>query len=219
VEVYFPGSGWLTFDPTPPATRETTGLLTRMALYFDWFQLTWNEWVINYDFSRQTELAKNVSQLSTNWSKNWQRRLRQIQDNGMHRLAEWQRAHGFLRFVFPALLLLSLVLLRMGWLRTFLGWLSLRWEASLPAGERNNPQLAARLYAEFLRLLEKQGFSRAETQTPREFAASFALRPALAPAVHEFTDLYLEARFGGRPCDAFRLRALLETVRSVPRPS
>jgi protein-glutamine gamma-glutamyltransferase len=219
VEVYFPGSGWITFDPTPPATRETTGLLTRMALYFDWFQLTWNEWVINYDFSRQTELAKNVSQLSTNWSKNWQRRLRRIQDNGMHRLAEWQRAHSLLRFVFPVLLLLSLVLLRMGWLRTFLGWLSLRWESSLPAGERNNPQLAARLYAELLRLLEKQGFLRAEAQTPREFAASFALQPALAPAVHEFTDLYLEARFGGRPCDAFRLRALLETVRSAPRPS
>ena len=43
------------------------------------------------------------------------------------------------------------------------------------------------------------------------------LQPALAPAIREFTDLYLQARFGGAPCDAFRLRALLEQVRANPR--
>jgi hypothetical protein len=36
--------------------------------------------------------------------------------------------------------------------------------------------------------------------------------------VQEFTNLYVQSRFGGLPCDAFRLRALLEQVRSVPRP-
>ena len=97
-------------------------------------------------------------------------------------------------------------------------WLWLRWETSRPAEARNNPQLAARLYSELLRLLETRGFSRSEAQTPREFAASFALQPALAPAVREFTDLYLQARFGGSPCDTLRLRVLLDTVRSAPRP-
>jgi hypothetical protein len=36
--------------------------------------------------------------------------------------------------------------------------------------------------------------------------------------VREFTDLYAQARFGARPCDSFRLRALLEQIRAVPRP-
>jgi hypothetical protein len=88
----------------------------------------------------------------------------------------------------------------------------------MPAAERSNPQLASRLYAELLRLLEKHGFSRRETQTPREFAETFTLQGALAPAVQEFTDLYVQSRFGGAPCDVFRLRAILEQVRSGLRP-
>jgi protein-glutamine gamma-glutamyltransferase len=218
VEAYFPGSGWLTFDPTPSASVEEAGLFSRLPLYLDWFQLAWSEWVINYDLTHQTELARNVGQVSTDWKKRWQQKFRAWQNQGILRLAEWQRAHRGLQFVFPVVLLLALVLLRLGWLRSLLRWLSLQWEAHRPADARNNPQLAARLYGELLRLLEKRGFSRSETETPREFAASFAPQPVLAPAVREFTDLYLQARFGGLPCDAFRLRALLETVRTTPRP-
>ena len=90
----------------------------------------------------------------------------------MERLTEWQRSHPLWRFVFPVVLILLLFALRLGWLRSFLGWLSLALQANLPAAERNNPQLASRLYSELLRLLEKRGFSRREAQTPREFAAS-----------------------------------------------
>jgi len=45
----------------------------------------------------------------------------------------------------------------------------------------------------------------------------------LAPAVKEFTQLYVHARFGGAPCDTTRLGQLLEQVRTAlrarPRPS
>ena len=131
----------------------------------------------------------------------------------------WQRSHGFLRFLFPIFLVLSLGLLRLGWLRSFFRWLRFAWLPNLPEKERNNPQMASRLYTELLRLLEKRGFSRRDTQTPREFAASLALQGGLAPTVQEFTDIYVQSRFGGLPCDAFRLRALLEQVRSAPRPA
>lgn len=218
VEAYFPGSGWVTFDPTPPASPQAASMFSRVGLYFDWFQLAWNEWVINYDFSHQIALARNVGQVSTDWKESLRKRFRRTQEQAMERLTRWQRSHAVLRLVFPIVLVLSLVVLRLDWLRSFFRWLSLMWEANLPAAERNNPQLAARLYSELLRLLEKKGFSRNEAQTPREFAASFAPQPALAPAVREFTDLYQQARFGGAPCDTFRLRALLEQVRSAPRP-
>jgi hypothetical protein len=84
-----------------------------------------------------------------------------------------------------------------------------------PAAERNNPQLASRLYNELLNVLQKRGYARKETQTPGEFAASFAPQPAVSTAIQEFTSLYTQARFGGAPCDAFRLRALLEQIRST----
>jgi hypothetical protein len=88
-----------------------------------------------------------------------------------------------------------------------------------PVERRNNPQLASRLYAEMLRVLEKRGFLRKETQTPGEFAATLAMQPPLASAVGEFTALYTEARFGGAACDAPRLQALLERIRETPRGS
>lgn len=218
VEAYFPGHGWVTFDPTPPGNDPATGLFSRLAMYIDWFQLTWNEWVINYDFSHQISLAKNVGQVSTDWKEKWRSKVQHLQDNGMERVAEWQRSHGLLRFVFPILLVLSLVLLRLDWIRSFFRWLRFTWLASLPEKERNSPQMASRLYTELLLLLEKRGFSRRETQTPREFAASLALQGGPGPTVQEFTDIYTQSRFGGLPCDALRLRAMLEQVRSAPRP-
>jgi len=217
VEAYFPGSGWITFDPTPPSNDQAAGLFSRLAMYVDWFQLTWNEWVVNYDFAHQISLARNVGQISTDWKDTWRKKFRRLQDHGMERLTEWQRAHGLLRFIFPIVLVLALFVLRLDWLRSFFRWVSFAWQARLPAAERNNPQLASRLYTELLRLLEKRGFSRRETQTPREFAASFALQGGLAPTVQEFTDIYVQSRSGGAPCDAMRLRALLEQVRSSPR--
>ena len=217
VEAYFPRSGWITFDPTPPSNDQVTGLFSRLALYVDWFQLTWNEWVINYDFTHQISLARNVGQISTDWKQAWRKKFRRFQDRGMDRLTEWQRAHGLLRFVFPIALVLSLLALRLDWLRSFFQWANFTWQVKMPTAERNSPQMASRLYAELLRLLQKRGFSRSETQTPREFAASFAPQGGLAPTVREFTDLYAQSRFGGAPCDGLRLRALLEQVRSAPR--
>jgi protein-glutamine gamma-glutamyltransferase len=218
VEAYFPGSGWITFDPTPPSNDQAAGLLSRLAMYLDWFQLSWNEWVINYDFSHQISLARNVGQISTDWKEQWHRKIQRLQDHEMARLMDWQRSHTSLRFVVPILLVLSLALLRLDWARSFLRWMRFAWFANLPAAERNNPQMASRLYTELLRLLEKRGFPRRDTQTPREFAASLAMQGNLAPAVQEFTDIYAQSRFGGVPCDAFRLHALLEQVRSTPRP-
>jgi protein-glutamine gamma-glutamyltransferase len=213
VEAYFPGTGWLTFDPTPPSNEQPAGFFSRLAMYMDWFQLTWNEWVVNYDFSHQISLARNVGQVSSDWKENWRKRVQHLQDHGMELLSEWQQSHSVLRFVFPLLLVLILPLLRLVWIRSFLRRFKFAWLSHLSEGQRSNPQMASRFYAELLRLLEKRGFSRRETQTPREFAASFALRGGLAPAVQEFTDLYVQSRFGGQPCDAPRLRTLLEQVR------
>jgi hypothetical protein len=218
VEAYFPGTGWLTFDPTPPGNDEAAGLLSRLGMYLDWFQLTWNEWVINYDFSHQVVLAKNVGQISTDWKERWRRKIEHAENAGMERLADWQRSHALLRFAFPILLIASLALLRMDWLRSLVRWLRLEWLANMPAEKRNSPQMASRLYTELLRVLQKRGFARRETQTPGEFALSFASHREFAPAVQEFTDLYVQSRFGGAPCDAFRLRALLEQIRATPRP-
>jgi transglutaminase-like putative cysteine protease len=215
VEAYFPGSGWITFDPTPAANATEGGLFSRLNFYLDWMQLNWNEWVVNYDFAHQMLMAKNVRQNSTDYSESLRHWFRRTQDRGMTGLTEWQRRHTYLSMVFPVALVFLLVVLRFDWIRSALRWLSLALQMRQPTALRNNPQLASRLYAEMLRVLEKRGYTRAETQTPGEFAATFSLQPSLRSAVGEFTSLYAEARFGGAVCDAFRLRALLEQIRST----
>jgi len=217
VEAYFPGSGWITFDPTPPATDSGSGLFSRLGLYLDWIQLNWNEWVINYDFSHQTLLAQNVQRTSRNWSvlfRTWHRRLI---DLTVGALTRWQKRNPLLGIFLPAALVLLLIILRFGWIRSLFHWLNLSLRLRRSPSGQFNPLLASRLYAEFLRLLEKRGYARRAAQTPLEFASSSGLHPELVPAVSEFTRLYTEARFGDRPCDALRLRSLLQQIRSAPR--
>jgi protein-glutamine gamma-glutamyltransferase len=217
VEAYFPGSGWIAFDPTPPSSGSEAGLFSRLNLYLDWMQLTWNEWVINYDFAHQLVMAKNVRQNSTDYSETFRHWFQRTQERGMSGLTEWQRHHSYLSLVFPVALVFLLVVLRFDWIRSLVRWLTLALQMRQPTTLRNNPQLASRLYAEMLRVLEKHGYTRAETQTPGEFAATLPLQPSLRSAVGEFTSLYAQARFGGAVCDAFRLRALLEQIRSSAR--
>ncbi len=215
VEVYFPGSGWITFDPTP-AAAENSGLLSRLAKYLDWMQLTWSEWVINYDFSHQVQMAQTLQRSSRNWTQALSAWFARAQINSRQRLKSMQLRHGTLGLLLPLLLILLLMALRYDLLGKVLRRLRLYWQLHAPKSPQANPLLASRLYAELLRLLERHGFSRRPAETPLEFASSVQA-PRLGPAVREFTRIYTSARFGGAACDTLRLRHLLEQVREAPR--
>jgi hypothetical protein len=114
------------------------------------------------------------------------------------------------------LLVLFLVALRFSFFAEVTRRLRLFLQLRTSKGVRSDPQLASRLYAELLRTLERRGLTRSESQTPFEFAAAVN-SPQLAPAVHEFTQIYAHARFGGAPCDTARLGHLLDQVRAALR--
>src|SRR5437762_12744830 len=109
----------------------------------------------------------------------------------------------------PMPLILLLVLARYGALGAGIRPLRLYLHLRAPEAARANPQLASRMYAELLRVLERRGFTRKASQTALEFAAAVS-EPALAGVVREFTKIYGDARFGGAACDAGRLGGLLE---------
>jgi hypothetical protein len=215
VEVYFPGSGWLTFDPTPAAT-ERSGLLSRLAKYVDWMQLSWSEWVINYDFSHQVQMAQTLQHRSRTWTQELRAWFERAQVYNRQRLKSMQLRHGVLGLLLPLLLILLLVALRYGWIGKIVRRLRWYWQLRAPETAKANPVLASRLYAEFLRLLERHGFARRPAETPLEFASSVQI-PTLTPAVHEFTRLYASARYGGGACDTQRLRHLLQQISQASR--
>src|SRR5262249_40445382 len=60
VGAYFPGYGWISFDPTPAAPPLTQTGWNRMMLYLDAMASFWREWVVNYDASHQRTLGENA---------------------------------------------------------------------------------------------------------------------------------------------------------------
>jgi len=216
VEAYFPGSGWIVFDPTPDAPVVTATLFSRLSQLADWAELTWNDWVISYDFAHQTVLAQTFQSKSRNWRELGAAWFAEKQSRMKDRLGKWQMHHGAFSFVLPLILVALLVALRYGWIEQLLRKLQV---AVLLRGKNAgaaSSQIASRMYAEMLRLMGRHGYARTETETPFEFAASVK-KPVLSPMVEEFTELYSVARFGGAACDITRLQQLLGTIRGELR--
>lgn len=63
VEVWFPGYGWLTFDPTPPGTGAETASLGWNwpgRFFVDGLRHRWNKWVLDYDAGIQISLLDEM---------------------------------------------------------------------------------------------------------------------------------------------------------------
>jgi transglutaminase-like putative cysteine protease len=214
VEVFFNGYGWIPFDPTPPS-NEPRGLLSRFGLYWDWFQLTWNEWFINYDFSHQLALGKNVHDSTRSWNDHMRTFYHREQERVLHRILELDRRTEGSRYFLPGVLVCLLVMLfglRGGWMvRSAVA----RWRLRARGGNVT-ASLASLEYSEMLRLLEKRGWTKPHSQTPREFAATI---PAsnISPLVAQLTELYHSARFGNHPPPAEQMSSLLHTIRDSLR--
>ena len=57
VEAYFPGHGWIAFDPTPGASMPVRTGWSRIGLYIDAMASFWRDWVVNYDAGHQQAMA------------------------------------------------------------------------------------------------------------------------------------------------------------------
>jgi protein-glutamine gamma-glutamyltransferase len=63
VEVWFPGYGWVPFDPTPSGSGSVTALQSWNwpgRLWFDGLQHRWNKWVLDYNTESQGTLFSRI---------------------------------------------------------------------------------------------------------------------------------------------------------------
>jgi hypothetical protein len=160
VEAYFPGSGWIVFDPTPDAPAVSATLFSRLSQLTDWAELTWNDWVISYDFAHQTVLAQTFQSKSHNWRELGAAWFAEKQWRMKDRLSKWQVHHGSFSFALPLILVALLVALRYGWIEQLLRRLQIALVLRGKNAGAASSQIASRMYAEMLHLMGRYGYPR-----------------------------------------------------------
>jgi protein-glutamine gamma-glutamyltransferase len=216
VEAYFPGYGWITFDPTPPADEKPPSLLSRLALYWDWFQFAWSEWVINYDFTHQITLAQNLQKSSRDLSDRTRQYYQQKQREALSLLLVIDRRIEASPYFLPTLLVFLVALLVYLRGRSLIVYVLARLALRARRGGNLTASLASLEYREMLRLLEKRGWKKAPSQTPLEFAAAIPALELSAP-VAQLTDIYQSARFGNHAAPIEQMSSLLRSIRDSLR--
>ena len=213
VEVYFPGYGWIPFDPTPPDPNQVAESWSEMDDYLDALSVFWSEWIINYDFGHQVRLAMELDRQSWKLQQRLRERFRDLQRQGggmASGIESWLVRRKLLVLCLALALLCGLALAltegSLAQLRLFWLWKFRHHDAAL------SPHEATLVYEGLLRILRKKGVQRAASQTPREFAHQIAVMP-LGSEVREFTELYTLLRFGRLPVSVARLRQLLDAIR------
>ena len=217
VEAYFPHFGWISFDPTPPAGAESHGTFTRLALWVDAFQSFWVDWVVNYDFTQQFILARNLNRGSRKATAETRSYLRQRYQALAARL---KQAHLRLKShpaTLPGLIggLAAALLLLVGSGRLVALWRRYAAQVRSHAG-RATARDATIVYQRLLDLLARRGYRKAPSMSAREFLPGVR-DPLLAPLVAEFTAAYETARFGGALDLVPHLYSLLARVRQAAR--
>ncbi len=198
VEAYFPGQGWVAFDPTPASLQPVfKSGWARVLLYVDAMREFWREWIINYDFAHQRTLTTSFATQTRQWVE---ARRMAVRRQYFRLLAEADRIRNQAarqpgKWSFVAVSGAALLLLLINLRRLYRAWQRHR----LVRAPERAPTVAAGLwYQRLTRWLARHGWPKLPTQAPREYLASIEDRD-LRRRVASFTDSYERARFGASP--------------------
>jgi protein-glutamine gamma-glutamyltransferase len=186
VEVFFPGQGWVAFDPTPPGAAESiargASALGSLRMYLDGLEHRWGKWVLDYDFGRQLSLLQRMS--------------RPFSDGGRERTGAGGQGRAAWPLLAAAALLAALMLI------------GHRLRVGHSGSARGQP---AQLYLRMRRAYERAGFPSAQRLPPLAFLQEVQDAPGAA-AVGRVVELYVRSRFGGEKLDGAGMRELRESA-------
>jgi len=199
VEVFFPGYGWVTFDPTPAAgDAGGGGPFIFVTSYIDYLRYRWSRYVI--DFS-QRDQVRLFNELRDRWR--WQNKK-------ISRVLSFDyRPDTRFLAALALVLLLTLIVLY-----------GRRISAAIGNGRKGKAQRASVIYERSLKLLSKRGYDKPGFMTAREFSSYLKRRSYKGCGIMErLTEVYLSVRFGGDADESAvnKLSELLGRLRSIKK--
>jgi len=220
VEVYFPRSGWITFDPTPSvAALVSNHLWTTFGRVMDSIRLKWDRLVIQYSFADQLAVARGIREggdsarteissflsIALRWAAAWRTWFAEHTPVLGWRLLGWMVGSSAIAGV-----IVMMWRLRKRWMGRHL----------LEQGLATQDAIV-QLYGRMLRLLASRGLHKNPSDTPLEFSR-FATREwsNIGQYVQRLTHLYCRVRFGKvalSPEDLAQANRLLASLRAVRR--
>ena len=195
VEVYFPGAGFVPFDPTPSAGRgaRAEGLWAKAVLAWDSLAQRWSRLVIDYDLVAQSRVVSSVGKA-----------LSRIGD----RLRGKQGAATAFQWALPAGI--AAVLLGAG---AFYAARRKRRAGTHGRTLSGDEARARGLWLATRHRLEKSHVVLAPSAAVRETVERIALHvPEAKVPVEKIAEAVLAARWGGRPLERREARELLESL-------
>ena len=209
VEAWFPGSGWVEFDPTPSAAATTSFYLARLtSQVLDTIEVFWNE-VLTFDRFKQIGFFVSMgSRLQAGLSS-----FASVVSSADDVVADFLVRLRRMPLGLPAVLLTLVGVL----ISAVLGW---RYRKLLLILIKQNflrkrpAQLAPGYYLELLNVLERKGFVRRRGETPHEFAER--IEPLLRSSLPgQLTQLYYRARYGNLPMAPSELETIRRGLREL----
>jgi transglutaminase-like putative cysteine protease len=197
-EAYLGPMGWVRVDSTPVAARPSR--MGRFRQLFDSIELFWSRWIIQYDASRQLDLAKRLGR-SLGVERGRARPTTQMRPN--YRLM---------------ITIASTVII------VVLAWrlrrrIRIQGRAAEKRSSRGGPPVF-RLYHKVLERLAARGWPRRPAETPDEFAARLREGRVMgSEAFQQLTRHYTAARYGDREVPEGALTALGPELDEIGRRS
>jgi transglutaminase-like putative cysteine protease len=195
VEVFFPGAGFIPFDPTPPAGRgaRAEGLWARAILVWDSLAQRWSRFVVDYDLVAQSRVMRGLGKSLSRIGDRFRGK------EGAATAFQWAVPAGIAGALLGAGVFYAARRKRRAGAR-----------GRILSGDEAR---ARRLWLETRHRLEKSQVALASSAGVREVVERIAIHvPVAKVPVEKIAEAVLAARWGGHPLERREARDLLESL-------
>lgn len=220
VEVWFPESGWIPFDPTPLVSEPVAApIVATVTQFLDTLRYQWNRYVVQFSLRDQVAVVQEIREESAVARNSLVRVIDRIEAE-LNRFIKGRRTEivlaGLVIFVGATVFLLLRIFkaatLKGGRLR---GWLKIL--ASFL--RRPRTQESAAFYGRFMKIMRTRGMTRPPSLTPREFSVQIGDRNStIAQPVLRITELFHAVRYDHQPLSEADLREIEAILKELSEP-